>query len=137
MLPINRHLCIPDHEIRITPIRAQGPGGQNVNKVSNAVHLRFDIDASSLPDQYKQILRDYPDQRISKDGVINIKAAEHRSLPKNTSAARQRLAELIVAALKVPKKRVATRPSQNARRKRLESKRHRAQTKALRSRIEQ
>ena len=110
MLEINSQLSIPDEEIEMVAIRAQGSGGQNVNKVASAVHLRFDIQASSLPESVKVRLMCIRDRRISKSGVIVIKAQEHRTFEKNREAARQRLVQLIEKATVKRKKRRPTRP---------------------------
>lgn len=124
-----------EDECRFDAIRAQGAGGQNVNKVSNAVHLRYDVHASSLPDAVKARLLAWPDARISSDGVVVIKAQDHRSLERNRADALARLAELIAAAAHVPKVRRATKPTKGSQRRRVEGKVQRGAVKALRGKV--
>jgi ribosome-associated protein len=124
-----------DEEVDLQAIRAQGAGGQNVNKVSNAVHLRFDVNASSLPDELKQRLLARSDQRISAEGIVNIKAQTSRSLEKNRAEALSRLRTLLDAAAFVPRARRPTRPTLSSQRKRVESKVQRGQVKALRRKV--
>ncbi len=136
MLQISNQVEIPLDEIDITAIRAQGAGGQNVNKTSSAIQLRFDINASSLPDVYKERLLALSDHRITQDGVVIIKAQEYRSQEKNREAAFSRLQQLVKSVSKTPKKRRPTRPSRSAKERRLESKKRRGQIKALRRYLE-
>ncbi len=135
MLKISNTVSIPDKDITIQSIRAQGPGGQNVNKVSSAVHIRFDIQSSELPEFYKEKLMGVKDRRITRDGVIVIKAQTHRTREKNKAEGLARLAALIRASIKEPRRRKATRPTKASRKKRLESKARHARTKALRQKI--
>jgi ribosome-associated protein len=133
MLKISDHISLADDEFEINAIRAQGAGGQNVNKVSSAIHLRFDIETSSLPDAVKRRLLATSDHRITADGVVIIKAQNHRTQDKNRREALARLAGLIKDALRVPRKRIPTRPGRVAKAKRMDAKKKRGSLKKLRS----
>lgn len=135
MLKITNRVTIPADEITFQAIRAQGAGGQNVNKVSSAIHLRFNIHTSTLPDVYKDKLLNRADQRISSDGIIIIKAQTHRTQEKNRADALNRLRELILQATATQKKRRATKPSRSSQRKRLDSKKKRSQVKSGRGKV--
>lgn len=135
MLRISKRITIPANEIEFSAIHARGPGGQNVNKVSTAIHLRFDTLASSLPEFYKRRLLKIKDQRLSKEGVIVIKAQQYRSQEKNREEALARLGELIRSVTVTRKKRIKTKPTRGSQVKRLDSKNKHGRLKVLRGKI--
>lgn len=136
MIKLSNNVELGDWEVEISAIRSQGAGGQNVNKVSSAIHLRFDINTSSLPPFYKERLLTLSDQRISKDGVIIIKAQSYRTQEQNREDAIKRLQELINGAVVVHKRRRPTKPTKGSQTRRMDSKTKRGQAKSLRGRVD-
>jgi len=135
-LKISNTVTLDENEVEISAIRAQGSGGQKVNKVSAAIHLRFDVSASSLPAFYKEKLLGLKDKRITKDGIVVIKSQQHRSQEQNRDEALERLVELIKSVNVVQKKRVPTRPTKGSVNRRLDSKKKHASKKRLRGKVE-
>ena len=136
MLKISNTVTLDENEVEISAIRASGSGGQKVNKVSAAIHLRFDIEASSLPEYYKEKLLDLKDKRITKEGIIVIKSQQHRSQEQNRDEALERLVELVKSVNVVQKKRVPTKPTKGSVGRRLDSKKKQSNQKKLRGRVE-
>lgn len=135
MLVISNNVSIPDEEVELSAIRAQGAGGQNVNKVSSAIHLRFDVAGSSLPEFYKQRLLALKDKRLTKEGVIVLKAQSHRTQEKNREDALKRLVELIKSVNVPVKARIQTKPTKASKTRRLDGKKNKAQVKQLRGKV--
>ena len=136
MLKISNAVTLDENEVEISAIRAQGSGGQKVNKVSAAIHLRFDIEVSSLPEFYKEKLLSLKDKRITKDGIVVIKSQQHRSQEQNRDEALERLVELIKSVNVVQKKRVPTKPTKGSVNRRLDSKKKQGSKKRLRGKVE-
>lgn len=135
MLVISNNVSIPDEEVELSAIRAQGAGGQNVNKVSSAIHLRFDVAASSLPEFYKQRLLKLKDKRLTKEGVIVLKAQSHRTQEKNRDDAIKRLTDLIKSVNVPVKTRIGTKPTKASKTRRLDGKKNKGQVKKLRGKV--
>jgi len=135
-LKISNTVILDENEVEVSAIRASGSGGQKVNKVSAAIHLRFDIEASSLPEYYKEKLLDLKDKRITKDGIIVIKSQQHRSQEQNRDEALERLVELVKSVNIVQKKRVPTKPTKGSVGRRLDSKKKQSNQKKLRGKVE-
>jgi len=135
-LKISNTVTLDENEVEVSAIRASGSGGQKVNKVSAAIHLRFDIEASSLPEYYKEKLLDLKDKRITKEGIIVIKSQQHRSQEQNRDEALERLVELVKSVNVVQKKRVPTKPTKGSVGRRLDSKKKQSNQKKLRGRVE-
>ncbi len=136
MIKISNTVTLNESELEFSAIRAQGSGGQKVNKVSTAIHLRFDIKESSLPEFYKEKLLELKDKRVTKEGIIIIKSQQHRSQEQNRDKATERLVELIKSVNKVQKKRVSTKPTKGSVKRRLNSKKKHSQKKSLRGRVD-
>jgi len=136
MLKISNTVTLDENEVEISAIRASGSGGQKVNKVSAAIHLRFDIEASSLPEYYKEKLLSHKDKRITKDGIVVIKSQQHRSQEQNRDEALERLVELVKSVNVVQKRRVPTKPTKGSVGRRLDSKKKQSNQKKLRGKVE-
>jgi len=136
MLKISNTVTLDENEVEISAIRASGSGGQKVNKTSVAMHIRFDIDASSLPEFYKEKLLELKDKRITKEGIIVIKSQQHRSQDQNRDEGLERLVELIKSVNVVQKRRVATKPTKGSQKRRLASKKHHGEKKKLRGKVD-
>ena len=136
MIKISNSVTLDENEVELSAVRAQGSGGQKVNKTSVAMHLRFDIEASSLPEFYKERLLELKDKRITKEGVIVIKSQQHRSQEQNREEALERLVELIKSVNVVQKRRVATKPTKGSQKRRLNSKKQHGQKKKLRGKVD-